>query len=303
MPLRNQLHVNKLLSNVSVKYTNGEMIWDKCFPTVPVMKDSDSYRIYDRNFRMPSTSRAPKGLAKEFSMDYSLASYLLQQDALKDYVGVDETENNDIGSVQIDVTENLTDAIYRKLELNLAALFVKANWSLNVSLTTAWTSNTATTDPVPVYDTGTTMVIQNSGKTPNFGIMSRDTFVAVKNHVSVLDRVKYTSSEVSKAMIQALIGLPAGENALLVPTAIQETSFEGATLTTSAFFSDMSFLGWKPASPSMKSPSCGYTFMRSTPRVRSWFDEERNATAVEVEVKHVHKVVASLTGFLIGNCV
>ncbi len=303
MPLKNQLHVNKLLSNVSVKYTNGEMIWDKCFPAVPVTKDSDSYRVYERNFRMPETARAPKGVAREFTMDYSLSSYLLAQDALKDYVGVDEEENNDIGSVQIDVTENLTDAIYRKMEANLANLFTKANWSLNVSLTTAWTSNTTTTDPIPVYDTGASMIIGNSGKTPNFGIMPRDTFVAVKNHVSVLDRVKYTSSEVSKSMIQALIGLPQGENSLLVPTAVQDTGFEGATSVTAPFFADMSFIGWKPANPSMKTPSCGYTFLRSSPRVRTWFDQERNATAVEVEVKHVHKVVASLTGFFIGNTV
>lgn len=303
MPLKSQLHVNKLLSNVSVKYTNGEYIWDKCFPVVPVMKDSDSYRVYERNFRMPLTSRAPKGVARELSMDYSLASYSLAQDALKDYVGVDEEENNDIGSVQIDTTENLTDAIYRKMELNLSNLFTKANWSLNVSLTTAWTSNTTTTDPIPVYDTGASMIIGNAGKTPNFGIMSRDTFVAVKNHVSVLDRVKYTSSEVSKDMIQALIGLPRGDSSLLIPTAVQDTNFEGATSTVAPFFSDMSFLGWKPTSPSLKSPSCGYTFLRASPRVRTWFDQERNSTAVEVEVKHVHKVVASLTGFFIGNCV
>jgi hypothetical protein len=37
------------------------------------------------------------------------------------------------------------------------------------------------------------------------------------------------------------------------------------------------------------------------PRVRTWFDQERNANAVEVEIKYQPKVVASLTGYLIGD--
>ena len=32
MPLKNQLHVDQLLSNVSVKYSNAEYIADKVFP-------------------------------------------------------------------------------------------------------------------------------------------------------------------------------------------------------------------------------------------------------------------------------
>lgn len=180
MPLKSQLHVNQLLSNVSVQYKNSEYIWDKVFPAVMVQKDSDLYRVYDRNFRVPETKRAPKAVAREFGFEFSTSSYLLEQNALKDYVGVDEEENNDQGSLQVDTTESLTDAIYRRMELSLAQLFTTTNWSLNVSLTTAWTSNTITTDPVPVFDTGATSVINASGKTPNFAILPRDGFIAVK---------------------------------------------------------------------------------------------------------------------------
>jgi hypothetical protein len=44
-------------------------------------------------------------------------------------------------------------------------------------------------------------------------------------------------------------------------------------------------------------------FEKAGPRVRSWFDNERNATAIEVEVKYQPKVVASLTGYLINNTI
>lgn len=300
MPLKSQLHVNKLLSNVSVQYRNEEYIADKLFPQIPVVKDTDLYRVYDRNFKVPETKRAPKGVAREFGFQFSNSSYALEQHALKDYVGVDEEEQNDQGSLQVDTTESLTDAILRRMELSMASLFTTTNWSLNVSLAagSAFSANTMTSDPVAVYDTGASTIIANSGKTPNFGYLPRAGFISVKNHVAVLDRVKYTSSEVSKAMIQALIGI--GE--LHVPVAIQDTAAEGIAPSTSPFFSGNSFIGWKPANGGgIKTPSAGYMFMSNKPRVRSWFDQERNATAIEVEVKYQPKVVASLTGYLING--
>jgi len=282
-----------------VKYSNAEYIWDKFMPQVPVVKDTDYYRTYDRDFKIPETKRAPKAVAREHTFEFSLASYALEQHALKDYVGVDEEEQNDQGSLQVDTTEALTDAIYRRMENDLAAMFTTTNWSLNVSLAAAaaFTANTTVSDPVPVFDTGATSIISNSGKTPNVGFIPRTEFVAIKNHVSVLDRVKYTSSEVSKEMIGALVGIPE----LYVPTAIKDTAAIGLTPSMSNFFSTKCFIGWKPSAPGLKTPSFGYTFISSKPRVRSWMDDERNANAIEVEVKYNHKVVASLTGYLING--
>lgn len=301
MPLKNQLHVNQLLSNVSAQYKNSEYIWDKVFPKVAVTKDTDLYRIYERNFRIPQTLRAPKGVAREFSFEVSTATYALEQHAIKDYVGRDEEENYDQGSLQVDTTEALTDAIYRRIELSVAALFTTTNWSLNVSLAAGadFDSNTMTSDPVLVFDTGASTVIANSGKQPNFGILPRDGYVAAKSHIAVLDRVKYTSSEVSKNMLAALFDL----SELLVPTAVQDTAQEGVAASISNFYGDVAFLGWKPSSPGLKQPSCGYLFMRDLPRVRSWFDDERNSTAIECEVKFQPRVVASLTGYLIKDIV
>lgn len=302
MPFKNQLHVPQLLENVSVQYKNEEYIGEKVFPIIPVMKDVDLYRVYDRQFKIPETKRAPKGVAREMGFEFSTASYALEQHALKDYVGVDEEENNDQGSLAVDTVENLTDAIQRRIELSVASLFTTTNWSLNVSLTaaTAFSQNTITSDPVPVFDTAATTVINNSGKTPTFGILPRDGYIAIKNHVSVLDRVKYTSSEVSKSMIQALLGL----EDLLVPTAVQDTAADGLAPVIAPFFADFAFLGWKPkGGGGIKTPSCGYMFQRSSPRVRSWMDDERNAKGYEVEIKYQAKVVASLTGYLINNTV
>lgn len=187
------------------------------------------------------------------------------------------------------------------MEDSLAALFTTTSWSLNVSLAAAnaFNQNTTVSDPIPVFDTGASTIIANSGKTPTFAVVPRDAMIAMKNHVSVLDRVKYTSGEVSQEILKGLIGM----QEMLVPTAVKDTAAEGVASSMSSFFGDAVFMGWKPGSPGMKTPSCGYAFMKNAPQVRKWKDEERNANAVEVEIKYQFKVVASLCGYLIKDVI
>jgi hypothetical protein len=204
-----------------------------------------------------------------------------------------------LGSLQADSTENLTQIINRRYEKMTADLFVKANWSLNVSLAAGFqfTVNSVTTDPVPVFDTGATTIISNAGVMPNYAIVPRAAMIAMKNHVSILDRLKYTQGKVTPELLKGLIEMPE----MLVPTNVIDTSGPGETPNIVQVWNDFAFMGYKPGSPGIKTVSAGYTFLSSMPRVRSWFDNERNATAVEVEIKAVPKIVASLCGYLIGD--
>lgn len=301
MPLKSQLHVDQLLSNISVRYQPQDLIAMRVFPVLPVKKDSDLYRIYERNFRVPETKRANKGLANEHQFNVSNASYQLEKHALKDYISDDDKDNYDMADLRADVTEELTDTILRRLELSVASLFTTTNWSQNVSLAAAnaFTADTTLSNPIPVYDTAVSTVIQQSGYSPNFAILPRAGFVAAKNHQSVLDRIKHTSREVTPAMMAALFGV--GE--LLVPNAAYDTAAEGVTSSLSDFYGDISFVGYKPARPSPKAPSSGYIFQKASPMVRRWRVEEREAEAIEVQKKYDVKIVASLSGFLIKDIV
>ena len=299
MPFQNEIHTDKLLSNISLKYKNSEYIADLVFPVLNVEKDSDLFRVFTRNFRIPYTRRANKGLANEFDFHVTNNSYKLERHALKDYVSDNDARNYDVSDLRADTTENLTDALLRRVELTTANLFTTTNWSLNVSLATAaqWGLNTTTSDPIPLMDTAATTIIANSGYLPNFAIIPRSSFIAAKNHVNVLDRVKYTSKEVDKGIIAALFSLPE----ILVPTSVQDTSAEGLTDAIAAIWSDNVFVGFKPPRPSPLLPSCGYIFKENKAMVKRWRDEERSAEAVEVEVNFSPKIVASLAGYLIRD--
>ena len=298
MPLKNQLHVDQLLSNISVQYKNSEYIADKVFPIVPVVHDSDKYRVFNRDFKLPETQRNPKSVAKEYSFEVSYSSYLLKDHALKEYVSDDDADNYDIADLRADTTEFLTDKILLRREKTVADLFVKANWSLNVSLaaTNCWSLNgTTVSSPILFFDTGTTTVIRNSGMKPNFGIIPRLGYVSAKNHTEVLERVKYTTTEVGEKLLAALLGV----DELLVPTASIDTAALGIAESMGDVWGDNAFLGYKPANASPLKPSSGYIFEKKIPRVRRWREEERKSEAVEVQMKFDPRVVASLSGYLI----
>ena len=99
----------------------------------------------------------------------------------------------------------------------------------------------------------------------------------------------------TKKIMKGLFDLPQ----LLVSLSQVDTSQEGDTEAISALWPDSMFVGFKPPRASPLTPSAGYTFRKAKPTVKSWFDEERDATAIEVQRDYVAKIVSSLSGYLI----
>lgn len=298
MPLQNQLHVDSLLSQISVKYSNKNYIAMELFPEVGVRKSSDLYRVYQRNFRIPETSRSTKAAAREHDFEVSNSSYLLLRNALKSYVSDGDAENYDLADLRAETVEELTDVILRKVEKDAASLITTTSWSLNLSLSVAqaWDATT-TADPVSHFNTGTSQVVANSGQRPNVAAMGLSAWHAFKNNFQVLDRIKYTSKEVGRDIAAALIDA----EKLLVALGSEDTSNLGAAESISALWNDAVFWGYAPASPGPLKPSAGYTFRKSLPMVKRYRVEDRESDAIEVNMEYQIKVVSSLSGFIIKD--
>lgn len=299
MPFRNEIHVDTLLGEVSVRYSNRNYIADMVCPVVPVKKSSNVYRVYTRDLRIPETKRANRAKANEHQFHVSTSSYNLEEHALKDYVSDKDQENYDLDSLLADTTIELTDVIMRRREKSVADLFTTSNWSLNVSLAAgaAFTLDTVASNPIPIFDTGATVIIRNGGGRPNKAILPRNSYVGAKNHQSVLDRCKYVGREVTEAILASLFGV----DQLLVPEASYETTAEGATTTATiaSIWGNSSWLGYVAPAPGPKVPSALYCFERKMERVRRWRDDETKSEAVEVQMEFQPKVVSSLSGYLI----
>lgn len=302
-PLRSQLHVDQLLSNVAVKYENKRFIADQVFPMVPVKKTSDLYRTYNRNWNIPHTDRAPGGLAREHQFEVGTSSYSLERHALKVFIDDTMADNYDITSLEVDATNELVEKIMMRKEAQCAALFTTTSWSLGASLggDDSWATTLGT--PINLFDTGVSQVVSNAGVKPNFAIMPIDTFNAVKNHTTIVDRVKYTSRELNANIIGGLLGV----SDILVPDIYYDSGIYGASAATGAIASiwktDFTFLGYKAPAAGMMALSAGYCFQKAKPMVRKWREEERYSTAVEVDLEFSFKVVASLCGYYINDTI
>jgi len=270
-----------------------------------VKKTSDLYRVYDRNFRIPETQRANRAESREHDFEVSNASYNLQRHSLKSFVSDTDADNYDLADLRAETTEELTEKIMLRQELDCAQLFTKTSWSLTVSLAAGleFSANTTTSNPIPIYQTAASVVIANSGVRPNFGILPRAGYVAVVNHVSVLDRLKYTSAEVNEGKLSALFDLAKG---LMVPSISHDTANRGASggsIISSVWDAENSFIGYKPDSAGPFKISSLYTFKKAMPIVKRWRDEARESEVIEVNQEYQVKVVASLSGYLICNVI
>ena len=300
MPFKNQLHVDQQLSNVSLKYTNKSMIAEEIFPSVPVKKDSDLYRVYDRNFKLPETIRASSGEAKQHDFEVSTASYILRQHSLKAFVSDRDAENYDLTSLMADQTENLTDTIKLRMEKDVADLMTSTSWSQFASLTAAqqW-DGTTTSNPIIMVDTATGVVLENSGQVANTALLPWRVLMAAKNNTQVIDRIKYTSADITPSMIAGLFD----KEKLLVPKAVIDSAAAGLAASIAPLFGDNALIAYVADSPGPLKPSAGYIFKNSLPMVKRWRVEERQSECVEVNLHYAAKVVASLSGYLIKDII
>lgn len=97
MPEARDLHVDAVLSNMSVKYRNEEMIWREIMPEVKVNKRSDIYYKYSKEngFRIYDDRIGPKSEANEVDYAVSQDNYSVKDHALADTVSQEEIDNAD----------------------------------------------------------------------------------------------------------------------------------------------------------------------------------------------------------------
>lgn len=310
MPLNSQVHNSKPLENISVAYANQSFIANLLSPNVPVKHETDSYYVYSKDsLIIPDTHRADGAESKEASFSLSTASYTVQGHALSDLITDRKRQNADPAiDLEKDTTEYLTEKIMMRKEYDLlTAISTKSNWAQEYSLTStfAWNANTALSNPIALALSVGSTIAKNSGYLPNVCAIDYSTFIALKEHISIVDRVKYTSSEsIGENMIAKLFNI----DKLLVSRAVYNTNEEGMADSMSFMMTDCAWFGYVEKSPGLKKPSALYSFVttnanNSPMSVKKWREESRGGDKVEVNHMYQHKIVASDCAFYVGNTI
>lgn len=271
MPTRQQIHIDRPLTNLSLAYTQtaDKFIADKIFPVIPVKKQSDTYFVYKREdfFRDEARERAKGTESAGGSYDVELAPpYFARKHAFHiDVFEEDRVNADDPLQPNRDATEIVTHKLLLRRENLWAKKYFGAGiWGTDYTGVDATPgageflkfSNPAS-DPINTLINASTEMARTTGHKPNTLVLSPSVYNALRNHPDMIDRIKYTQKGVvSHEMMASLLEV---EN-IYVPWAIQNSAGVGKDAQMDFILEDAMLLLYVEKNPGLKKASAGYTF-------------------------------------------
>lgn len=266
----NKAYVDQFLTNMSIAYMNQDtdMIADKIFPSVKVVKDSAKIVNYGKQaLRLVETERGIGG--KYNSVDYKVEStdmYQLEDHGLTTDVLREDVENADAPvDAEVDKTKMLLQQVKLSHEYKALSVLVPATITNNLQLASASDkfSSYATSDPFKVIQAGVDAVFAKTGKLPNNMAMSYDVYSTLKNHPDVIARFPGATSITEQMVVDTLAALFGRMQLHVSKAKINDTNL-GATDVLSDLFSKKIFIYYSEATPTLQSTSFGKKFTRSS---------------------------------------
>lgn len=315
-PTAGDVHVNKMLSNISIGYSNEEYIADQVFPIVMVDKQSDIIPAYTQDywFRDDASLIPEGGVAPDigYEVDTS-ATYYCQEYGSRHFISDKRRANQD---TPFDADREATMLVTEKLFIRRERAFVSSFCTDSVWGTdkdggvdfVKW-SSFGSSDPITDVRDYKRTVRRLIGRDPNTLVLGDMTYDKLMDHPDVLDRIKYTERGIATTeLLAALFDL----DRVLVGRSIYASADEGAsTQTYAANWDDDALLLYVAQRPSLYTPSAGYTFVwRTGPEagsgpqwIRKYHDTEKRGDYVEGLTCYDQKATVSNAGAWLEDAV
>jgi len=321
-PTSSQVHVDAILTNISVAYMQRaeNFIADKVFPVVPVDKQSDKYFTYDKNDWLRDEAQVRTDGTESVGSGYNIstATYYADVFAIHKDVG-DQTRANADAPINVDreAAEFVTHRLLTRREIQFNNDFMSDGvWGTSATGVASgastdefvqW-SNYTTSDPIEDIEAGKADILSVTGLEANTLVLGYDVFRQLKNHPDLVDRIKYTSSQtITEDMLARMFDI----DRVLVSKSIKATNAEGATAAYSFTTGKNALLCHVADAPGLLTPSAGYTFqwtgvsqgLGTTIGTSSFRLESLKATRIEAELAFDNKVVGADLGYFFGSAV
>ena len=272
-PTQNSVHVDQLLTNVSVAFQQDQtaFVASRIFPDVPVDKRSDKYVVVpagDFN-RDEMEQRADATQSAGGSFDFSEDSYFAKVYAFHKDWGEQTIANADAQfGLERNITEYLTlKALLKKEKIFATGFFTTGVWTTDkVGVASGPTGtqflqwDNANSDPIADITFAITSQQILTGFRPNTLVLGRQVLDVLELHPDIIDRVKYgTQTDVSIADISHLRMLFKVDD-IIVMEAIENTAAKGQTAVNAFIGGKNALLLYRTMAPGTFVPTAGYTF-------------------------------------------
>jgi hypothetical protein len=316
-------HIDAVLTNISIAYMqdSANFIANKVFPVVPVDKASAIYYKYNQEDWLRDEAAVRADATESVGSGYTLGqdTYNCPVQAIHKDVG-DQVVRNATSPLapMRDATQFVASRLLLRQEVDFATQYFKTGvWGND------WTgipNGTVTgnefvhfddyvnSTPIEVIDAAKEDVSSVTGFDINTMVIGKQVFNKLKNHPEIVDRIKYTSSNVVTA---ELLARYFGVDQVLVARSIVNKAKEGQTKNIAYNYGKGILLVHAAPNPGLLTPSAGYTFSWNgvtgtdgltvgTYQIRM---EELKATRIESEAAWDNKVVAPDLGVFLDQVI
>ena len=309
-------HIDSLLGEMSIQYylEPGMFLGPSIMPVVGVSKQSDKYRIWDKDFwfKVPDTRRAPATRPKQVEFGVSSAGYYASNYAIEGTIPFEDLDNDDAQELEESVARGVMQLLLLDQENRIASLLTTAAnvGSGNALSGTAQWSDRANSDPVSDVTTGRLWIQKGTGVKPSTMVSGQEAHDALLLHPDMIDRVK--GAQVATAgSIEAAIAPIFGVRKYFIGSVPKQNAAEG--LPTSA--SSMTFIWGKNVSlfyatetPGRATPSGVYAFRWKPAGFTDFVVETKDDTDIKARIKRINyfqdeKITASDMTYLLSSVV
>lgn len=305
------VHVDSLMSQMSVRFANSDFIGDMLAPPVSVDKESNIFAFYDErdNLSFPSNIVGPNGDLAEVNqaIDKSTHTYACVGRGLREFITPRTMANADVP------LDPMVDALLLVMEGNAwnrekdAATFYQASANYSAANITAvdagaeWDS-AGGGNPVKQIQNAVINCFRQRGATRRLGACSIGTMTALSRHPAIRDIFKYTKEGfATRQQIASYFGL----DDLFVSEAWEDTANKGQTAAYSRIWSDSFIVVCQNPGGGVRSYSHSQRFRKGPMKNETIFVPQEGMEGRyhvrETYLEHLVSV-APKAGGLITNC-
>ncbi len=305
-PTSKQLHVDPVLTKLSVAYQPQAFLAGKIMPDVTVEKKSGIYFRYDRSmFRLSEDVRASgtKSNVVEWGLIQDNYGPVVEH-SLKAKVTDEMLEEypNEFDAFQ-DAAQLVKNMIFLNREKSLADYMSNtANITQNETLSgSSQFSDYANSNPIAKIDVAKNTIRSSIMRAPNTMIVGYAVDQVLRHHPDFLERFKYSERGI---LTDDHLKLIFGVQNYWVADQQYVTSDQGQTETIADIWGKHMWIGYIDPIVQKKSITFGFhfTYARGVTTDR-WYDEDESQTWVRTKFPYVREVVANEAMFLYKNVV